>query len=234
MSKKLRAIHTERVGLEREKALKKRLKNGAEITQITVHRAIQFTVASTLILALFGSFIQEKHNQLNIKKSLSFLGDKVAIEASTQDVLEIFYSKKYPPGSDFIETFISGLSPQQVLEICLDLLSRKDPNKAGPLAILLAKAAARRYKSSRLFLLIAFEYINGNSVDKNFDQALEILQRAEFKENRLADYYRGLWWSDLTNPARDTNRAYFYLKKAEAQGVVEASTVLGRLGEQAQ
>ncbi|MGB8818204.1 MAG: hypothetical protein WCC66_09830, partial [Rhizobiaceae bacterium] len=108
---------------------------------------------------------------------------------------------------------------------------RKDPAKAGMLAVNILEPAAYRYQDNRLILLLAREYLDGKHRMQNLDLAFQLLNRPSLKDNARADYFLGVLYSKENFDKFDIQKSISYLKNASRKGIKSADDLLKKINQ---
>lgn len=198
-----------------------------------IRRAILASVGATAGIALVSSLLGKNSTFVRISEEVGIVQKKAPYDTLVSE-LKLKYSRLDKIQQEaFIENYIKDKAPYQILSIVRKLFSEKDPLYSGPLALRIASKSSDRYGLDRLKLLTALEYIKGISLEKNLMEAKKILELPELQENALASYYRGIWWSETTNPSRNLVEAEINLKFAASHGIKAAEKALIKLEIQA-
>lgn len=196
-----------------------------------IRRTILFSVGATICVSLAISQIARIPNTAENVNIFRIFQNITTHNTKANELISIYINLSQEKQYYFLENYVKSNPPNQILKIVTILFRKKDPIIAGPLALDIANRAADLYKYNRLRILVAAEYIKGISLEKNFSEARSILELSELRDNSLASYYRGIWWSDKTNPSYDLDRAKIHLRKSIDLGNKSAEKMLNKLGK---
>lgn len=186
-------------------------------------------MSATAGIALAVSLLGKNPTLLKLREEIGLSQKKLSNDLLADRLILTYERINKNQHDAFLENYIKDKSPYQVLALTGILFKKKDPIVSGPLASSLALKAAERYKYDGLRLLVALEYIKGISLEKNFTEARNILESPDLKADAHASYYRGIWWSDSTNPSFDLSKAKIELQFAARHGIKAAEKILIKL-----
>ena len=130
-----------------------------------------------------------------------------------------------------IDHFVASNEPALINNVVQLLLLRKDPAKAGLLAVNILEPATYRYQDNRLVLLLAREYLDGKHRLQNLDLAFQLLTRPSLKDNARADYFLGILYSNENFDKFDREKSISFLKSASRKGIKSADDVLKKMAQ---
>lgn len=130
-----------------------------------------------------------------------------------------------------IDHFVASNDTALINNVVQLLLLRKDPAKAGMLAVNILEPAAYRYQDNRLILLLAREYLDGKHRMQNLDLAFQLLNRPSLKDNARADYFLGVLYSKENFDKFDIQKSISYLKNASRKGIKSADDLLKKINQ---
>lgn len=198
---------------------------------LSLRRVILASVGVTASAAFAISLLLKDPKFAKVSDVFGLVIEKKSNDNSATDLKFKYSSLNKYQQDDLVDLYIKEISPSQIQSIVSVLFKEKDPITSGPLALKMAMKAAERYKYDKLKIQVAFEYMIGVSLEKNFSEARKILELPSLETNPLAAYYRGIWWSDERNPSHNSANAEIHFKFAASKGIRAAEKALKTLAK---
>lgn len=197
-----------------------------------VHVFIAASVAVTVLAAGLVAAYHDSPLAASLLKSIGMTKEQPTVQSIALELLKAVQSADEATRTQAIKSFVAKSSPGKIAAVVAAMLAQKDAILAGPLALEIAENGALRYKSARLYLLIANEYITGKYVSKNLPKAKMILENPLLQAEVLKDLYLGNYWSDDQNIEKDLEKAKYFYTKSAKKGNLTAKSLLEKFSQQ--